>query len=164
MDREASEQGSADRRLRRRRLRRAGERLTEDSSLRDALTDEQASQLLDWGMAQIKTDVELTRDLPDEPADAQLEKTVTQVRHVMHQVNQVIDSWTGQDPAGRWQMLLELGQFLRPLQSNPAGFSASTQTLFALGQSDTDLDQDALFERLMAVLRGGTTPPDSDEG
>ncbi len=133
-------------------MRQAGERLTEDSRLRDALTDEQAQQLFDWGLAQIQVTVESTLDLADEPAGRQLDAQVTKVRRVMRQVNQMVENWESSDPAGHWQDLWELSQTLRPWQQ-PAGAWEATPELFTLGQSETPLDKDTLFTRLMDIIK-----------
>lgn len=133
----------------------AGERLTEDSSLRDALTDEQAKQLIDWGLTHIKTEVNNTLEMEDEPAAQNLDARVAEVRKVIHQVNQMVDGWEDGDPAGRWQDLIALSQALRPLQS-PTVNLESTPQIFTLGQSETPLDKDTLFTKLMSILE--TTP------
>ena len=120
--------------------------------MRDALTDAQAQQLLDWGLAHIQTEVESTLDLEDEPAGRQLDAQVTKVRRVMRQVNQMVDHWESGAPAGHWPDLLVLSQALRPLQP-PAGAWEATPELFSLGQSATPLDKDTLFERLMDIIK-----------
>lgn len=80
---------SDDRRIKR-RARRWAELLMEDSSLRDNLTDEQAQQLLDWGLAQVKQTAVLTADLTDEEAEERLEKDGTAVKLIMKGVNDLI--------------------------------------------------------------------------
>lgn len=76
-------------RLVRKRFKQAGEPLTEDSSLRDALDDEQAQAMLDMGLAHIKQKAQETADLPEEEASAQLEKLSDRVRRAMRKVNQI---------------------------------------------------------------------------
>jgi hypothetical protein len=76
----------------RRRLRRAAGQLAEDSSLRSFLTDEQAQQLLEWGMAHVRQEANRTANLPDEDAAPLLEERVTAVRSVMQLVNRLMGS------------------------------------------------------------------------
>lgn len=162
MGREARDQEPSDRRLRRRRLRMAGERLAEDSSLRDALDDDQASQLLDWGVGEIKVEVARTIDLDDEEAATHLDRYVEQVRNVMHEVNEIMDHWTNDDPAGHWQALLELNQALRPW-SQHADAGSITRDIFTLGQSAATVDSETLFNQLMTIL-GGLSPKREENG
>ena len=79
-------------RLARRRARRWAELLMEDSSLRDNLNDDQAKQLLDWGLAQIKATAVTTAALSDDEAQTKLEKDGTAVKLIMKGVNDLIGS------------------------------------------------------------------------
>ena len=86
---------SSERRQRRISLRRTqmyAEQLMENSSLRDNLEDEQATQLLDWGLAQIKASAKKTAVLPEEDAQPVLEKDATAVRLIMQGVNDLVGS------------------------------------------------------------------------
>lgn len=74
----------------RRRAQPWAEQLMENSSLRDNLTDEQAKQLLNWGLAQIKQSAANTSRLPDEDAQPLIEKDATAVRLIMQGVNDLI--------------------------------------------------------------------------
>jgi hypothetical protein len=78
------------RRLLRRRMRRWAERLMEDSSLRDNLTDTQAQQLLKWGIRQIEDAARRTLGLPDEAAKQTVEKEGTAVHLIMKGVNDLM--------------------------------------------------------------------------
>ncbi len=77
-----------------RRLRQRGQRwselLMEDSSLRDHLNDEQATQLLTWGLAQIKQTAVATANLPDDAAEKRLEKDGTAVKLIIKGINDLI--------------------------------------------------------------------------
>lgn len=79
-------------RLARRRARRWAELLMEDSSLRDNLDDDQAKQLLDWGLAQIKATAVATAAMSDDEAQTKLEKDGTAVKLIMKGVNDLIGS------------------------------------------------------------------------
>lgn len=86
---------SNDRRQRRILLRRTqmyAEQLMENSSLRDNLEDEQATQLLDWGLAQIKASAKKTAVLPEDDAQPVLEKDATAVRLIMQGINDLVGS------------------------------------------------------------------------
>jgi len=72
------------------RARPYAESLSENSSLRDNLTDEQAAVLLDWGTAVITKRAGLTALFPDEEANRILEKTSTAVRLIMQGVNDLV--------------------------------------------------------------------------
>ena len=80
------------RRIARLRARRWAELLMEDSSLRSNLDDEQATPLLNWGLAQIKIAALATADLPDEEAEPRLEKDATAVKLIMQGVNDLVGS------------------------------------------------------------------------
>ena len=86
----------SDERRKRRILRRRGqvyaEQLMENSSLRDNLEDEQATQLLDWGLQQVKDSVKKTANLPEEDAQPTIEKETTAVRLIMQGVNDLVGS------------------------------------------------------------------------
>ena len=79
-------------RMLRRRVQPWAEQLMENSSLRDNLPDEQAGQLLDWGLAQLKQTAVNTSRLPEEDAQPLLEKDATAVRLIMQGVNDLIGS------------------------------------------------------------------------
>ena len=56
------------------RLRRWCEPILDDTRWRSHLVDEQANQLLAWGMAQVEQTAVHTQHLPDEEADPMLKK------------------------------------------------------------------------------------------
>lgn len=82
--------GEVDRRALRQRGRMAAEPLLENSSLRDNMDDDQAQQLLDWGLAHTKAKVEQTITLPEEEAVPEIEKQVSAVSRVMHHLNKLV--------------------------------------------------------------------------
>lgn len=71
-------------------LRQASERLYADSRLRDALTDEQAEQLLAWGFEQVEHGIEHTQTLPAAEATAVFERRLEAVRNALRLVNQIV--------------------------------------------------------------------------
>ena len=78
------------RRILKRRAQMYAEQLMENSSLRDNLEDEQATQLLNWGLAQIKATVKKTAVLPEEDAKPIIEKDATAVRLIMQGINDLV--------------------------------------------------------------------------
>lgn len=144
-----------ERRLRRRRLRQVGEPLTENSSLRDALTDEQATELLNWGLAQLDPVVAQTLALDDAAAEPLLAAQADLVRQLMHQVNRLVTLLP--DPAAEmaevWQQLLLFSQLLRRQRPTPAGAEQTTAALFQLVQDRTSLSQADIFRQLMQLLQ-----------
>lgn len=80
------------RRIARQRARQWAELLMEDSSLRSNLDDDQATPLLNWGLAQVKMTALATANLPDEEAEPKLEKDTTAVKLIMHGINDLIGS------------------------------------------------------------------------
>lgn len=68
----------------------AAEMLWGDGRLRDSLSDEQASQLLDWAVRYVKSELILTVDLPDEDAEGYWDALVTAVRRLLIHINYLI--------------------------------------------------------------------------
>jgi hypothetical protein len=140
-------------RISRRRYRRAGEPLTEDSSLRDALTDEQAGRLLDWGLTQVKQKVEATLEMPHEEAATTLEEYSHQVRQVMREVNQLVETLPQAEESEGWTQLLAFSQSLHKLDVPHLRKEATVSPLFRLEAERDSLDQATLFERLLVILQ-----------
>lgn len=72
-------------------VRRGSEQLLSDSSLRDALDDEQAQQLLDWGLDQVRASAEQVCHLPPEDAQARIDEKVHALRRRMQRANRLLD-------------------------------------------------------------------------
>lgn len=68
-----------------RRARLYGERLVENSQLRDALTDTQARQLYDWGLGQLRRAAAAAENRPD--PDNFMEERTQALNRVLRQVN-----------------------------------------------------------------------------
>jgi hypothetical protein len=107
---------STNRRIRQ-RLRRAAGQLTEDSSVRDHLTDDLAQPLIDWALAQVEQTAVRTAYLPDETAAPLLEEKVTAVRAIMRLVNQLMRPITEgtAEPEGEEVMEEELTRLFKNL-------------------------------------------------
>lgn len=137
-----------------RRLQQFHEPLLENSSLRDALDDEQARQLLEWGLAAIAGEVERTLPLSDEQALPRLEESAGIVRRIMRQINDLLDSLPEMSDVDSWSELLQLGERLRRLQTTPEEKMESARETIMLGRARARLDRDAIFLHLMNILRG----------
>lgn len=77
-------------RLSRRRGRKWAEMLMENSSLRDNLNDDEAEQLLNWGLGQIKASAIATADMSSKEAEELMQKNGTAVKLIMEGVNDLI--------------------------------------------------------------------------
>ncbi len=137
---------------RRRRYREAGEPLTEDSSVRDALVDTEAQPLLNWGLKQVEQEVDRTLDLEDEPARVHLESFSGWVRAVMRQVNDLMVSLPESTDAAAWEALVVLTQRLQALYPGSPTHSQSMREVFDLAQKRHTLDRDQLFKEIMDIL------------
>lgn len=71
--------------------RRGSEQLLSDSSVRDALDDEQAQQLLDWSLARLRAAAQDLRHLPTEEAQSLVDGKVQTLRQRMQQANRLIE-------------------------------------------------------------------------
>ncbi|MEM7330857.1 MAG: hypothetical protein AAF490_02110 [Chloroflexota bacterium] len=74
----------------RKRLRQYGEPIASTPKLREALTDDQANELIDWGMAALQRWVEETVDQSDGEVTQLLDNKATAVSLIMTLVNQLM--------------------------------------------------------------------------
>lgn len=72
------------------RLREYGEPLVSSPKLREALNDEQATELIDWGMETLSRFVDQTIELSDAEAGKVLDLKATAVSLIMTLVNQMM--------------------------------------------------------------------------
>lgn len=130
------------------RRQMAVDALLESSHLRDALTDEQAAVLLDWGMAQMEAGAAATAVLSDAEADAAMEKWITAVFAVMKGVNRLTPKLAVLDQEeAEYQMdklLTNLQQLIPSVPTNLA--------LELLLPARNQLDNSETFRRLMAMI------------
>jgi hypothetical protein len=141
----------------RQRLRRTAGLLVDDSSLRDCLTDTQAQRLLDWGMACLALEATGANDLSDEDAMPILEAATATVRRVLRLVNlfmsKPLDAAGGGLDTIMDELLRKAGQ-LAGNSPEPARLARAE----ILGRDRLDLDDDAAFERIMALITFDTNP------
>lgn len=74
----------------RRRQRYAVEQITTDTRLRDGLTDDQATVLLDWALNQVEERSFATAVMPDDKAETFMDALVTAVSRTTRRANQLI--------------------------------------------------------------------------
>jgi hypothetical protein len=146
MDRSSSERKEI-----KNRQRRVVERLMENSSLRDELTDDQAQRLLDWGNDHLKKVAAETAGLGDEDADNILEAQTERVSGVMRQVNRVVETVNRGERQEAEDHLKALLENLDSLQNKTVESEADVEQLVAA----PEIDNQQLFEKLMALIDDG---------
>ncbi len=136
----------------RKRLRQVAEPLVTDAGLRDELTDTQAQQLLDWGLARLEETAVRTTHLPDDDAMAVLEEKETAVRLIMQLVNDLV-ARPGIQPDEDLinTRLVRLGKNLQWLTGSPSDRERVRRIRFFRQQQD-QLDRATAFDLLYAVL------------
>lgn len=141
-------------------LQKLQERLVSDSSLRDGLTDEQASQLLDWGLDQLRREVQRASALPPDEVRSHLETQVAAIRQVMRRANRMVDDLAGATQDTRREHLL---RFLEGLHDT--GEALQMEELTALERRVLDEeapDNEAVFGHLMSVMRTAATEEEEE--
>jgi hypothetical protein len=134
------------------RYRRAGERLAADSSLRDALTDEQAGLLLDWALAQVRSKVEQTAQLSPEEAETQVERQVSALKRVMLIVNRLVDRGAEAPEAVARERIEQLVDALCEVDYRTIHVE-DMLSLEKLVLNRDELDRASIFGRLEKVIR-----------
>ncbi|HZD10333.1 MAG TPA: hypothetical protein VE553_03245 [Candidatus Binatia bacterium] len=132
--------------------RRASDRLVSDSSLRDALDDDQAQRLLDWGLAQVRNSAEKARKLPAAQARAAMESAVQSVRNVMQQTNRLVEQVT-QGNDDMYVAVLKLVEALYELDDSTI-LLRDLMSLEDLARNRSDFDRQAIFSHLMSLIGG----------
>lgn len=139
--------------LKRSRLRKAGEKISENSSLRDNLVDDQATQLLNWGLARLEKTVEQTLEQADEQAEPTLESDSEVVRQAMKKINDLSVSLPQMDEGEAWAQLLALVEKLYEVSRDPAGEEDKVIHLEQLINNRQTLTQTQIFEYLMEIAQ-----------
>ena len=133
------------------RVLRTAKILVEDSSLRDDLNDAQAQQLLDWAMARLADEATRADSLSDADAGQVLEATTETLRQIMRYVN-LFMSKPHDAPAGGadgiMEALLRRAAELAGEEPDPARLARAE----ILGRQRLDIEDDAAFERVMALI------------
>ncbi len=145
-----SDMGRPSRELRR-RLRKTAAILVEDSSVRAELTDQQAKELIKWGVAHIETEAARTADLPAEAALPLLEEKTTAVRTAMLLVNQLVRPG-GDEEADIDAQLTRLLKNLTWLRERPSGLPY-LRRVEKFKHHYATMSQDDAFRLLMDLLQ-----------
>lgn len=132
-------------------LQKLQERLVSDSSLRDALADDEAQQLLDWGLAQLRREVQRAAALPSPEARSQLETQVGAVRQVMRQANRMVRGLSGTTQGERREHLLRFLEGLRDAGARSIQVDALIDLEKTILDQETT-DSEAVFRHLMGVM------------
>jgi hypothetical protein len=141
----------------RRRGRRLAERLMEDESLRDGLTDAEAKRVLDWGLLQAKRSAANTLDLNEEEAHLQLERESERLRATMRRVSRLM-SRLGEDTI---REAPEITKMLREMNKDEhlAHNPALADRIEELVKDISEMERDQAFNKLMELVS-----PDDPEG
>lgn len=134
-------------------LQRAAEQLYEDTRLRDALDDEQAQQLLGWGVRELQRAATRVVALPEVDAAPQLEEQAASLREVIARVNQFVQGYGEWSAGQRREQIARLVDGLCRVRS--AGLQLADilqlETLAAAGDA---LSPQEFFAALLAIVSG----------
>lgn len=148
--------------LMRRRQREASEQILENSSLRDALDDQQANVLLDWGLRKIKDAAQGTADLPHEAAESVMQSQTEAVSGVMRQVNEMMQELAAGRQEGVSQRLAQLLDDLDAFRSESADSTIQARTGQVLNGLN-ELEPDQRFDRIMKLVKGDLDQADTGQ-
>lgn len=130
--------------------RLAVEQLASDSALRDALDDDQAQRLVNWGLARIRSSAEAAATLPQRQSDEVVSEIVQAVRTVMMRVNDLVDKQV-RGSGDVYVAVLQFVEALHDLTLQPLP-AQHMETLQALAQPRGDLSSRDVFSKLMALI------------
>jgi hypothetical protein len=132
-------------------LRRAAEQLYEDPRLRDALDDEQARQLLGWGMQQLQRAARRVVALPAAEAAPELEEQAASLREVIARVNDYVQGYGQWSEAQRREQIAGLVEWLCRGRAADLqiGDVVRLETIAAAGDTLTPQE---LFSSLLTVI------------
>ena len=126
----------------------AAELLWGDGRLRDSLPDEQASQLLDWVVRYVKSDLVFTVDLPDEDAEDYTDALVTAVRRLLIHINHLIAHLPTLDDK---EAEAQVNQFLTSLHEL-TGRDVFIAQFDLLGSERPTWPKTEIFQRIIDIL------------
>ena len=131
--------------------------IVDEPGWRSNLVDDQADQLLHWGMAQVEQTAVRTQHLPDEDADPLLEKDSTAVRLVMEGVNDLIGT-IGKPPEFDLvdDIMTRVLKNLRWLTNQPLR-PDNLRRVSQFSQAREAEDRDAAFQHLLALIQTNTS-------
>ena len=135
------------------RLKRWFEPILEDPGWRSHLVDDQAEQLLAWGMAQVEQTAVRSQNLPDEDAEPLLEKDSTAVRLVMAGINDLMGT-IGKEPEFDLvdDIMTRVLKNLRWLTNQPLR-PDNLRRVSQFNQARSTEDRTAAFQHLLALIQ-----------
>ena len=138
------------------RLKRWFEPILEDPGWRSHLVDDQAEQLLAWGMAQVEQTAVRSQNLPDEDAEPLLEKDSTAVRLVMAGINDLMGT-IGKEPEFDLvdDIMTRVLKNLRWLTNQPLR-PDNLRRVSQFNQARSAEDRAAAFQHLLALIQVDT--------
>lgn len=135
------------------RLQLAAEQLYEDTRLRDALDDEQATRLLAWGYREIERAVKEAGDAATEEAAARVEERAATVREVLARINRLVEEYPQWSEKQRRYQIAQLTEWI--CRVRPAQLTlGDVIRLEGLPTGADSLAPDHIFDILLATLTG----------
>ena len=127
--------------------------ILDEPGWRSNLVDDQADQLLHWGMAQVEQTAVRTQNLPDDDADPLLEKDSTAVRLIMAGINDLIGT-IGQEPEFDLvdDTMTRVLKNLRWLTNQPLR-PDNLRRVSQFNQARDAADRAAAFQHLLALVQ-----------
>lgn len=151
-----------------RRERRAAESILDDERLTDALDDNAAKSLIDWGLAAAKRLALNTAGLADDDADHVLENGMQATRRMMRYANMLAAGAGQMDAEKRQQLVTKIAEQARAVYSNPVlpdleespdgVLHQPAENPNSLSQLTLDGDPADVIARLRAVFEPPETP------
>jgi hypothetical protein len=142
----------------RRRARSAAESILDNSSLRNALDDPQAEQLINWALARLDALVARTAEMSDEEAAPVLEDGVTAVSRTMRHINQLVEQPTQPVAISEGERLNPFGVLSQRMRQLVALPSAEQLQAVAQQEAAAEHSREEVFEALLAVLQPPAEP------
>ena len=135
------------------RLRRWFAPILEEPGWRSNLVDDQAEQLLHWGMAQVEQTAVRTQHLPDDDADPLLEKDGTAVHLIMAGINDLMGT-IGKQPEFDLvdDTMTRVLKNLRWLTNQPLR-PDNLRRVSQFNQARAGEDRQAAFQHLLALIQ-----------
>lgn len=127
--------------------------ILDEPGWRSNLVDDQAEQLLQWGMAQVEQTAVHTQHLPDDDADPLLEKDGTAVHLIMAGVNDLMGT-IGKQPEFDLvdDTMTRVLKNLRWLTNQPLR-PDNLRHVSQFNQARSAADRDTAFQHLLALIQ-----------
>jgi len=126
----------------------AMERIMTDTRLRGSLTDEQAKQLLGWGVAQLNQVALKTEGLDDASAETMMDEQMSAVTRILRYANKLTEPHNLGNPEEEAWLTESFQSSLAQWQGYPVGTMLTQQLASCLRTGDRDI----IFQQLMDML------------